>query len=54
MSTTHIPAEVRREVTLRAHHLCEYCLIHADDTYWGCQIDHIISENMAAQPQLIT
>jgi len=19
-------------------------LIHADDTYWGCQIDHIISE----------
>jgi hypothetical protein len=44
MSTTHIPAEMRREVTLRACHLCEYCLIHADDTYWGCQIDHIISE----------
>jgi hypothetical protein len=44
MSTTHIPAEMRREVTLRARHLCEYCLIHADDTYWGCQIDHIISE----------
>lgn len=44
MSTTHIPAEMRREVTLRARNLCEYCLIHADDTYWGCQIDHIISE----------
>ena len=44
MSTTHIPAEMRREVMLRARYLCEYCLIHADDTYWGCQIDHIISE----------
>lgn len=44
MSTTYIPAEIRREVTARACSLCEYCLIHADDTYWGCQIDHIISE----------
>lgn len=44
MSSTYIPAEMRREVTVRARYLCEYCLIHADDTYWGCQIDHIISE----------
>lgn len=44
MSTTYISADMRRIVTLRAHNLCEYCLIHADDTYWGCQIDHIISE----------
>ena len=44
MSTTYISIEVRRAVTLRAQSVCEYCLIHADDTYWGCQIDHIISE----------
>jgi hypothetical protein len=28
----------------RAEHLCEYCLIHEDDTFFGCQVDHIISE----------
>ncbi len=28
----------------RAGHLCEYCLIHADDTFFGCEVDHIISE----------
>ena len=28
----------------RADHLCEYCLIHEGHTYFGCQVDHIISE----------
>lgn len=28
----------------RADHLCEYCLIHEDNTFFGCQVDHIISE----------
>lgn len=44
MSATYVHAELRRTVTLQARYLCEYCLIHTDDTYWGCQIDHIISE----------
>lgn len=44
MSVTYISAQIRQAVTQRANHLCEYCLIHTDDTYWGCQIDHIISE----------
>ncbi|MEZ4712820.1 MAG: HNH endonuclease [Caldilineaceae bacterium] len=44
MSTTYISAQLRRFVVQRAHDLCEYGLIHADDTYWGCQVDHIISE----------
>lgn len=47
MSTTYISVEVRRTITLRAQSVCEYCLIHADDTYWDCQIDHIISEKYA-------
>ena len=44
MSRTYIPAETRRLVAERAQRRCEYCLIHEDDTYFGCQIDHIVSE----------
>jgi hypothetical protein len=44
MSTTYISAELRRTVTNRAEGLCEYCLIHEDDTFFGCHIDHVISE----------
>jgi len=44
MSSTYITAALRRLVTARANELCEYCLIHEDDTYFGCQVDHIISE----------
>lgn len=28
----------------RAGQRCEYCLIHADDTFFGCEVDHIVSE----------
>lgn len=44
MSTTYIGAELRRQVISRATNICEYCCIHEDDTFFGCQIDHIISE----------
>ena len=44
MSTTHIGAELRRQVTNRAKNSCEYCLIHEDDTFFGCHVDHVISE----------
>jgi hypothetical protein len=40
----HISAELRRLVEDRAGHVCEYCLIHADDVYVGLQMDHVISE----------
>jgi len=42
--TTHVSADLRLLVSTRAGFVCEYCLIHEDDTYLGCQIDHIISE----------
>jgi hypothetical protein len=42
--TTYVAADLRRLVESRANHLCEYCLIHEDDTYLGCQVDHVISE----------
>src|ERR1051325_5274858 len=44
MSITHIPAEMRRAVRQRAQNRCEYCGIHEDDTEFGCEVDHIISE----------
>jgi hypothetical protein len=44
MSVTYIPVELRRLVVARAEGVCEYCLIAEDDTYYGCEADHIISE----------
>ena len=42
--TSYVSAELRRLVESRANLLCEYCLIHEDDTVLGCQVDHVISE----------
>jgi HNH endonuclease len=44
MSTTYISVELRRQVISRAENICEYCLIHEDDTFFGCHVDHVISE----------
>lgn len=38
-----ITSEIRQVVIDRANHVCEYCLIHEDDTFYGCHVDHIIS-----------
>jgi hypothetical protein len=42
--TSYVAAELRRFVESRANHLCEYCLIREYDTYFGCQVDHVIAE----------
>jgi hypothetical protein len=44
LSTTYVTAELRRLVINRADNLCEYCLIHEEDTFFGCEVDHVISE----------
>jgi len=44
MSETYINTELRRFIVARAEGLCEYCLIQEDDTFFGCEVDHIISE----------
>src|SRR5947209_20629554 len=41
--SSYIGAELRRLVAARANYRCEYCLIHEDDTFFGCEVDHIIS-----------
>lgn len=38
-----ISAELRQTVTDRAKQQCEYCLIAEADTFYGCEVDHIIS-----------
>jgi hypothetical protein len=42
-ASRYIDAKLRKFIAERAEHICEYCLIHEDDTYLGCEIDHIIS-----------
>ena len=42
--TSYVSADLRRLVETRANRICEYCLIHKDDTYCGCQVEHIIAE----------
>lgn len=39
----YVSPEVRREVAARADFLCEYCLIAEEDTFFGCEVEHIIS-----------
>jgi hypothetical protein len=41
--SSYVSAELRRLVANRANHKCEYCLIHEEDTFFGCEVDHIIS-----------
>jgi HNH endonuclease len=43
MERPYLSQDLRRLVIDRADRLCEYCLIHADDTILGCSIDHVIS-----------
>lgn len=38
-----ISADLRQTIADRAHLLCEYCLIAEADTFYGCEVDHIIS-----------
>ena len=47
--SSYISPALRRLVATRAEYLCEYCLIHEDDTFFGCEVDHIISEKHGGQ-----
>src|SRR2546427_7233508 len=47
-----VSERLRRRIATRAYHVCEYCLIHEDDTFWGCQVDHIISRKHGGMSEL--
>lgn len=38
-----ISPELRQIIATRANLLCEYCLVAEADTFYGCEVDHIIS-----------
>ena len=49
--TSYISTALRQLVATRAQRLCEYCLIHEEDTFFGCEVDHIISEKHGGQTE---
>ena len=51
MSKTYVSVALRQLVRTRSKSLCEYCLISEEDTYFGCQVDHIISEKHGGATQ---
>lgn len=40
---SEVSDSLRRRVAERAYCVCEYCLVHEDDLYHGCEVDHIRS-----------
>ena len=49
--SSYVNVALRRLVAIRADYLCEYCLIHEDDAFFGCEVDHIISEKHGGQTE---
>ncbi len=49
--SSYISPALHRLVATRAEYLCEYCLIHEEDTFFGCELDHIISEKHGGQTE---
>ena len=41
--TRYISLELRRQVMERANFICEYCLLHDNESHFGSEVDHIIS-----------
>jgi len=50
--STYVSEELKRLVADRAEYLCEYCLIHEEDTFLQCQVDHIISIKHGGQSDI--
>lgn len=48
-----ISENLRFEVELRANGFCEYCRIKIEDTYFGGEIDHIISRKHRGQTEFV-
>ena len=48
----NIPEKLRYQVAAKADFRCEYCLIPAEDSFFGFQVDHIISKKHGGATQL--
>ena len=49
MSSTYIPAALRREVAERAKHQCEYCLLPANVSFFSHEIDEVNAAPVVAR-----
>ncbi len=49
----NIPQTLRKSVILRANHCCEYCRVADIDSYYGFQVDHIISRKHGGKTLLV-
>lgn len=47
-----IPTDLRRRIKDRAGYICEYCLLQEEDTFFGCEVDHIISQKHGGQSDI--
>lgn len=45
----YISESLRQKIAIRANYCCEYCKISENDTFYGFQIDHIISMKHGGQ-----
>jgi len=43
MERPYLSQALRHQVAARADNLCEYCLVHEQETAFSCAVDHIIS-----------
>lgn len=50
--SSYLNPEIRRIVAVRAHHVCEYCLIAEEDSFFRFQIEHIISRKHGGLSEL--
>lgn len=41
--STEVSEALRRFVAERAYGVCEYCLVHQEDLFHGCEMDHVVS-----------
>jgi 5-methylcytosine-specific restriction endonuclease McrA len=44
MTSSKIPAAMRKQVSDRAQNKCEYCLLHQDFSIFTHEVDHIIAQ----------
>lgn len=47
--SSEVSDALRRVVAERAYHVCEYCLVHEEDVYHGCEVDHVRSVKHGGQ-----
>jgi hypothetical protein len=52
MSKTHIAADLRSEVAIRAQQRCEYCQLPEEYSFISYEVDHVIAEQHGGETEL--